>query len=140
VPYFSSFHTYTSAFRSWWDIPTNRYFIGNIGGNNQSVAVEEIYLGVNNGFYGWPVCEGACNNPDYPGGCTCSKVQVSCVVPSVSLRHFLLLLFGLLEWLVVLIIQSALWWHNHKDSQNPTYYNSAVIAGFVYRGSMFPSK
>ena len=66
-----------NAFRSYWDIPSGRYFIADVGGNDQSVAVEEIYLGVNNGFYGWPVCEGACNNPDFPGGCSCATVQVS---------------------------------------------------------------
>jgi hypothetical protein len=63
------------AYRSHWDIPSNRYFLANVGGNDQNNAVEEIYLGTQNANFGWPNCEGACNNPDF-SGCSCTKYKV----------------------------------------------------------------
>ena len=63
-----------NPFRARFDDPTGRLLIGEVGGNTQSVAVEEINLaiitGVNNtagANYGWPDCEGIiCNPPLMP--------------------------------------------------------------------------
>ena len=53
-----------NAFRSRWDIPSNRYFIGDVGGNVQSTAFEEINLGQAGANYGWPQYEGISGDPD----------------------------------------------------------------------------
>ena len=53
-----------NAFRSRWDIPSNRYFIGDVGGNVQSTAFEEINLGQAGANYGWPEYEGFSGDPN----------------------------------------------------------------------------
>ena len=55
-----------NPFRARWDVPTGRFFIGDVGGNVQSIAFEEINLGVAGANYGWPSCEGPAGNPDFP--------------------------------------------------------------------------
>ena len=49
-----------NPFRAFWDLPTGRFYIGDVGGNVQSIAREEINLGVAGANYGWPDCEGQC--------------------------------------------------------------------------------
>jgi glucose/arabinose dehydrogenase len=56
---------FRNAFRARWDLPTGRFFIGEVGGNNQEVAWEDINLGVAGANYGWPICEGFCSNPAF---------------------------------------------------------------------------
>ena len=51
-----------NPFRAYWDLPSGRFFIGDVGGNVQSTAYEEINLGIAGADYGWPNCEG-------PDGC-----------------------------------------------------------------------
>ncbi|MGB5632880.1 MAG: DUF4347 domain-containing protein, partial [Waterburya sp.] len=53
-----------NPFRSRWDITTNRYFIGDVGGNVQATAFEEINLGQAGVNYGWPDYEGFSNDPN----------------------------------------------------------------------------
>ncbi len=54
-----------NPFRASWDIPTNRFFIGDVGGNVQATAREELNLGVAGANYGWHLTEGVTNNPAY---------------------------------------------------------------------------
>jgi glucose/arabinose dehydrogenase len=52
-----------NPFRAYYDAPTGRYFIGDVGGNNNSTAREEINLGAPGADYGWPDSEGPCSAP-----------------------------------------------------------------------------
>ncbi|MFC7229663.1 Ig-like domain-containing protein [Salinirubellus salinus] len=54
-----------NPYRANFDQPTSRFFIGEVGGNNDSTAYEDINLGESAANYGWPECEGYCDNPDY---------------------------------------------------------------------------
>ena len=49
-----------NPYRAYYDAPTGRLFIGDVGGNDDSTAKEEIDLGVRGANYGWPNCEGPC--------------------------------------------------------------------------------
>ncbi|MFB6135204.1 MAG: PQQ-dependent sugar dehydrogenase, partial [Halobacteriaceae archaeon] len=49
-----------NPFRASWDRQTGRFFVGDVGGNQQDVAVEELDLGEKGANYGWPDCEGYC--------------------------------------------------------------------------------
>jgi len=63
-----------NPFRARWDLPTGRLFIGEVGGNDQNKSSEDVHVatlassGVN---FGWPLCEGSCDNPDFPS-CNCA--------------------------------------------------------------------
>ena len=54
-----------NPFRARWDEPTGRFFIGDVGGNVQEVAREEINLGKAGANYGWPRHEGFSNEPQF---------------------------------------------------------------------------
>ena len=54
-----------NPFRANWDLPTGRFFIGDVGGNVQSTAKEEVNLGIAGANYGWPMVEGTSNNQSY---------------------------------------------------------------------------
>lgn len=63
-----------SPWRSRWDLPTGRYFIGDVGGNDQQTAVEEInvyHWGDNFTNFGWPNCEGPCDYEPFKDSCSC---------------------------------------------------------------------
>ena len=47
-----------NPFRAYYDAPTGRLFIGDVGGNDYSTAKEEVNLGARGANYGWPNCEG----------------------------------------------------------------------------------
>jgi len=49
-----------NPFRASWDMPTGRFYIGDVGGNVQATAREEINIGKRGANYGWPNCEGQC--------------------------------------------------------------------------------
>ncbi len=57
-----------NPFRARWDIPTGRFFIGEVGGNNNR-SWEDLHVsglddaGTN---YGWPDCEGLAPHTDFP--------------------------------------------------------------------------
>ena len=48
-----------NPFRIHIDQQTGRLYIADVGGNNNSTAVEEINLGAPGANYGWPLCEGS---------------------------------------------------------------------------------
>eukprot|EP00045_Choanoeca_perplexa_P016798 m.231229 g.231229 ORF g.231229 m.231229 type:complete len:1548 (-) comp17363_c0_seq1:115-4758(-) len=99
-----------NGYRSVWDLQTNRFFIAEVGGNNQAVAEEDLHLGKKDVNYGWPLCEGACNNPDFQQTCSCSSHD------------------------------DPVYHYTHKDSNAPTGSNAALIGGFVNWKNQFPSE
>jgi glucose/arabinose dehydrogenase len=52
-----------NPFRAYYDKPTGRLFIGDVGGNDPSTSKEEINLGAPGADYGWPATEGPCSAP-----------------------------------------------------------------------------
>jgi len=55
-----------NPFRAYYDAPTDRLYVADVGGNNYDTAYEEVNLGEAGKNYGWPNCEfGTCGNPDY---------------------------------------------------------------------------
>ena len=52
-----------NPFRSYYDAPTGRYYIADVGGNNPATAEEEINIGEAGANYGWPDSEGDCSPP-----------------------------------------------------------------------------
>jgi glucose/arabinose dehydrogenase len=48
-----------NPFRAFYDVPTGRLYVGDVGGNDYSTAQEEVNLGIRGANYGWPVCEGS---------------------------------------------------------------------------------
>jgi len=54
-----------NPYRAYYDVPTGRLFIGDVGGNDWSTAMEEVNLGVRGANYGWPNVEGNSSNPAY---------------------------------------------------------------------------
>jgi glucose/arabinose dehydrogenase/chitodextrinase len=54
-----------NPYRAYFDAPSNRLFIGDVGGNDYSTAVEEVEIGARGANYGWPDFEGPCS-----GRCT----------------------------------------------------------------------
>jgi PKD repeat protein len=54
-----------NPFRASFDSLTGRMFIGEVGGNDPDIAMEEVNLLVRGANYGWPDCEGACGTPGF---------------------------------------------------------------------------
>ena len=58
-----------NPYRAYYDAPTGRFFIGDVGGNVNSTAKEEVNIGVRGANYGWPdsegPCTGQCTSPIY---------------------------------------------------------------------------
>jgi glucose/arabinose dehydrogenase len=52
-----------NPYRASYDSATGRLYIGDVGGNTQSTAKEELDLGARAANYGWPDYEGACPAP-----------------------------------------------------------------------------
>ena len=52
-----------NPFRAYYDAPTGRLYIGDVGGNDYATAKEEVNLGAAGANYGWPNCEGPCASP-----------------------------------------------------------------------------
>jgi glucose/arabinose dehydrogenase/chitodextrinase len=52
-----------NPYRAYYDSPTGRLFIGDVGGNDQATAKEELNLGAAGANYGWPDSEGPCSSP-----------------------------------------------------------------------------
>jgi glucose/arabinose dehydrogenase/chitodextrinase len=58
-----------NPFRAYYDAPTGRFYIGDVGGNDAATAWEEIDLGAAGANYGWPDCEfGTCGNSAFTAG------------------------------------------------------------------------
>jgi glucose/arabinose dehydrogenase len=56
-----------NPFRASIDPPTGRLYIGDVGGNVNSTAQEELHVGARGANFGWPICEGfSCgSNPTF---------------------------------------------------------------------------
>src|SRR5262245_24157022 len=54
-----------NPFRAYYDAPTGRLIIGDVGGNIYSTAIEEVNIGVRGANYGWPNIEAPTGNPAY---------------------------------------------------------------------------
>ena len=54
-----------NPFRAYYDAPTGRLIIGDVGGNAYSTAIEEIDIGARGANYGWPNVEAPNGNPAY---------------------------------------------------------------------------
>jgi glucose/arabinose dehydrogenase len=52
-----------NPFRAYYDPPTGRLFIGDVGGNDPQNSKEEVDVGVRGADYGWPNSEGPCSAP-----------------------------------------------------------------------------
>jgi len=52
-----------NPFRAYYDAPTNRLLVGDVGGNDYSTAKEEVNVGARGANYGWPNSEGPCSAP-----------------------------------------------------------------------------
>ena len=52
-----------NPFRAYYDAPTSRLLVADVGGNVYSTAKEEINLGIAGANYGWPNSEGNCSSP-----------------------------------------------------------------------------
>jgi glucose/arabinose dehydrogenase/PKD repeat protein len=57
-----------NPFRAFYDSPSGKFFVADVGGNDFSTAREEVNLAVAGANYGWPNCEGSsCGNPAFTG-------------------------------------------------------------------------
>ena len=54
-----------NPYRAYYDAPTGRLLIGDVGGNVYSTAIEEMNIGARGANYGWPNVEGPNSNPAY---------------------------------------------------------------------------
>ena len=61
-----------NPFRARWDLITSQLYIGEVGSNNANTAWEDLHLGIAGANYGWPFCEGPCDNPGFPA-CHCDR-------------------------------------------------------------------
>ncbi len=52
-----------NPYRAYYDAPTGRMYIGDVGGNDYSTAQEEVDLGARGANYGWANYEGDCSAP-----------------------------------------------------------------------------
>ena len=54
-----------NPYRAYYDAPTGRLLIGDVGGNIASTAIEELNVGLRGANYGWPNVEGTSSNSAY---------------------------------------------------------------------------
>jgi glucose/arabinose dehydrogenase/PKD repeat protein len=64
-PHWDSIWAYglRNPYRAFYDAPSGRMFIGDVGGNDYSTAKEEVEIGARGANYGWPNYEGPCPAP-----------------------------------------------------------------------------
>ena len=64
-PHWDSIWAYglRNPYRAYYDSPTGKLFIGDVGGNDPSTSQEEIDIGAAGANYGWPNSEGPCSAP-----------------------------------------------------------------------------
>ena len=64
-----------NPFRARWDFVDERMFIGEVGGNDVWKSSEDLHvvtLADSATNFGWPFCEGACDDPNFPT-CDCNN-------------------------------------------------------------------
>src|SRR5690606_25563768 len=101
-----------NPFRARWDLPTGRFFVAEVGGNDQNrswedlhlAKVEAAYAGLD---YGWPRCEGP---PPYDD------------IPNCDIARTL---------------AEPIYAYDHTLS---TPNGGSITGGFVYRGGAFPTQ
>ena len=71
-----------NPYRAYYDAPTGRLLIGDVGGNDPSTAIEELDLGVRGANYGWPNVEGTSSNPAYTNPIYSYPTQTDATRPS----------------------------------------------------------
>lgn len=54
-----------NPYRAYFDAPTGRLIIGDVGGNDWTTAIEEVDIGARGANYGWPNVEAPNGNPAY---------------------------------------------------------------------------
>lgn len=54
-----------NPFRGYWDLVTGRFYVADVGGNVPETAREEINVILAGHNYGWPECEGQCEDPAF---------------------------------------------------------------------------
>ncbi|MBX4200052.1 PQQ-dependent sugar dehydrogenase [Candidatus Parcubacteria bacterium] len=54
-----------NPYRAWIDPTDGKFYIGDVGGNDYSTAIEEVDMGVRGANYGWANCEANCQTPPY---------------------------------------------------------------------------
>jgi glucose/arabinose dehydrogenase len=54
-----------NPFRATMDSLSGRIIIGEVGGNDPDIAMEEVNVLIRGANYGWPDCEGACGTPGF---------------------------------------------------------------------------
>lgn len=55
-----------NPFRAFWDSTYGQFYVGEVGGNNQALAREEVHIASAGSNLGWPFCEG--DNCNFPSG------------------------------------------------------------------------
>lgn len=65
-------HGFRNPFRLHWDLETERLYVANVGSNDARVSVEGLYLAEAGKHYGWPHCEGPCDNVNFESSCDCA--------------------------------------------------------------------
>jgi len=57
-----------NPFRLYWDLtPGGRMYVGEVGGNDNGTATEDLHIGIAGADYGWPDCQGTVCSPARPG-------------------------------------------------------------------------
>ena len=54
-----------NPYRAYWDLVTERFYIGEVGSNNSNTAREDIHVATAGANFGWPACEGQCLDPQF---------------------------------------------------------------------------
>ena len=52
-----------NPYRAYYDAPTGKLYVGDVGGNDEINSKEEVDVGARGANYGWPDSEGACSSP-----------------------------------------------------------------------------
>lgn len=52
-----------NPYRAYYDAPTGKLYVGDVGGNDNNNSKEEVDLGARGANYGWPDSEGPCSAP-----------------------------------------------------------------------------
>lgn len=93
-----------NGFRAWWDVEKDRYYIGEVGGNEFAPdfdeATEDLHVlssSSNGANLGWPICAGGCGRSETPQ-CDCNKHD------------------------------DPIFWYEHTSNNK-----GCIIGGFVYR-------